>query len=109
MGGLYPPPIPPSSFLNCENGYVQNNNSWVLGRLIRDYEDRVGSLLLPRRLTLQQNPRNVSLKIDIFVADPVEGNQGPTIRKAWFLKRVVIAVQHGLAAVPWLCTATGQS
>ena len=95
--------------LNCENGYVRDNNFWVLGRLIRDQEGSVEIAAASVPLDALQNLRNVSLKIDIFVADPVGGNQGPTIRKAWFLSWVVIAVQHGLAAVPWLCTATGQS
>ena len=95
--------------LKCENGYVRDNNFWVLGRLIRDHEGSVEIAAASAPLDASQNPRNVSLKIDIFVADPVGGTQGPTIRKAWFLSWVVIAVQHGLAAVPWLCTATGQS
>jgi hypothetical protein len=79
---LMPGPDTSILVLNCENGYVRDNNSWVPGRLIRDREGSVEIAAASAPLDASQNPRNVSLKIDIFVADPVGGNQGPTIRKA---------------------------
>jgi hypothetical protein len=97
---LMPAPDTSILVLNCENGYVRDNNSWVLGRLVRDHEASVEAAATSAPLDASQNPRNVSLKIDIFVADPVGANQGPTIRKAWFMSWVVIIVQHGLAVVP---------
>ena len=36
---LMPPPDIPSIVINADTGYVRNNQSWLLGRLLRDFED----------------------------------------------------------------------
>jgi hypothetical protein len=100
-GRLMPDPDTSILVLNCDNGYLRNNNSWVLGRLIRDHEASVDVAAASAPRDASRNPRNVSLKIDVFIAESVGDNQEPTIRKAWFMSWVVIIVQHGLAAVPW--------
>ncbi len=36
---LMPPPDIPSIVINADTGYARNNQSWLLGRLLRDFED----------------------------------------------------------------------
>lgn len=99
---LMPNPDTSIIALNCGNGYVRNNNSWVLGRLVRDHEASVDVAAASAPLDSSQKRRSISLKIDIFIASAVSENQSPKIRKAWFLGWAVIALQHALATVPWV-------
>lgn len=95
---LIPVPDTDIQVINCENGYARTNNSWILGRLLRDCESHVE---LARRV--DQPPKDssgeVSLLIEIFVAEPV-GDQGPRPSATWWWSWVVILVQQVFAAIP---------
>jgi hypothetical protein len=99
---LMPNPDTSIIVLNCDNGYVRDNNSWVLGRLVRDHEASVEVAAAFAPLDSSGKPRSISLKIDIFIAKAIDENQSPTIGKAWFVGWAVIAMQHAMAAFPWV-------
>jgi hypothetical protein len=95
---LMPIPDTDIQIVNCENGYARTNNSWILGRLLRDYESHVESAR-----SVEHSPTGssgeISLLIEIFVAEPV-GEQGPRPSVTWWCSWVVIIMQQILAAIP---------
>jgi hypothetical protein len=97
---LMPVPDTDIQVVNCENGYVRTNNSWILGRLLRDYESHVEAAGR-RENAPTDSTGEVSLLIEIFVAGPVDG-QGPRPSKTWWLSWLVIVVQHIFAIIPWV-------
>ncbi|KAK6342163.1 hypothetical protein TWF730_001642 [Orbilia blumenaviensis] len=103
-GNLMPEPDTQIIVINIANGYVRDNSSWVLGRFLRDYEielERKTKELWPDPAPLDSSdkPRNVSLRIDVLeVASSVDP---PAVDTTWYIGWVVIAVQLGIAAIPW--------
>jgi hypothetical protein len=86
---LMPDPDCPALVINCSNGYIRDNHSWVLGRLLRDTETKN-----------EVDKSKISLRIDIFVAK--EPTLSPEIDTAWILGWVVILVQQVIAVIPWI-------
>ncbi|EPS35393.1 hypothetical protein H072_11232 [Dactylellina haptotyla CBS 200.50] len=103
-GSLMPEPDTNIIVVNTANGYVRENNSWVLGRFFRDYEitlDKGGPKLWPEKAPLATDgqERKVSLRIDILeVRSSIDP---PAVDMTWYIGWVVIAVQLGIAAIPW--------
>ncbi|RAK98190.1 uncharacterized protein BO80DRAFT_427667 [Aspergillus ibericus CBS 121593] len=100
---LMPSPDTAVQVINLDNGYVRENNSWVLGRLVRDREGSVAKAdrsadpnLVPADSTGQ-----VSMKIDIFVAGAVN-DHGPSVSCPWVWCWIAIMVQQVIAAIPWI-------
>jgi hypothetical protein len=91
-GRLLPPPDYPAKVFNLKNGYVRENRSWVIGRLLRDNETRLG----------KKHPLGGdSLRISVFEA--LECGTGPGVAgsgrvKFWGI--VVMVLQLGIAAIP---------
>ncbi|KAK0482473.1 hypothetical protein IW261DRAFT_1418036 [Armillaria novae-zelandiae] len=85
-GRLVPAPDYPAKVINAENGYKRDNKSWVIGRLLRDFERPLAD--------------NVGLSITVFEA--VEGDSAgrPSVDLWWYSGLVVIIIQHALAAIP---------
>lgn len=84
----------PSLIINCSNGFVRDNQSWILGRLLRDHETR--HKVDPR--DPQQNGRAESIRIDVFeLGRAAECNLDPIWWSGWF----TIAAQIGIAVSPW--------
>jgi hypothetical protein len=100
---LMPSPDIPLQVINLSNGYVRDNNSWVLGRLLRDHENSVAEVDQSSnpRMAPSESTSKVSLKIDIFIAGEVN-DKGPTITAKWYVCWVVIILQQVLAAIPWI-------
>jgi len=101
---LMPPPDTDIQVVNCDNGYMRNNNSWVLGRMVRDKESRVQELEKSFG-SITNHPAdstgNVSLAIDLFVAEPVKEG-GPRTDKTWWSCCFVVLLQQVIAVVPWV-------
>lgn len=102
-----PSPELPAVVFSIGQGYVRNNNSWVIARLIRDFE-----LRLPEEA---RNPledmlatadhgkpaKKAGLCITIFKAGNTEKAGVPHRDKLWYSGYFIAAVQLGIAAVPW--------
>jgi len=103
---LMPEPDTGILVINCNNGYVRDNYSWVLGRIVRDKEYRIAELTRTK-----EKPKNaqgeidstgeVSLAIDLFVAEASNVN-GPRKGRAWYIHWLVILLQQVIAAIPWI-------
>lgn len=85
----------PSVVVTCSNGFVRENRSWVLGRLLRDHETRCG--INPRLKA--EGGREESIRIDIFHLGPVSS---PALDLAWWLGLATLLIQLGIALVPWV-------
>jgi hypothetical protein len=97
---LMPDPDTSILVLNCDNGYVRDNNSWVLSRLLRDHESRVEAAAASAPLDSSRDPRRVSLKVDIFTASAIN-DKGPRIGRKWIFCWGIIVCQQVLAVIPW--------
>lgn len=85
-GRLVPPPDYPAKVINAENGYVRDSKSWVLGRLLRDFETPL--------------PDDVGMRIAVFEAVNADSAGIPSIDFWWCSGLLVILVQLALAAIP---------
>ena len=88
---LMPSPDYQAVVVNCENGYIRENRSWVLGRVLRDYE-----------LAHEVDVNRTALRIDIFRASAPTGCR---VDRKWVVGWVTILVQNLLAIVPWIINA----
>lgn len=90
QGRLMPRPDYHCKVINTDTGYKRENQSWLLGRLLRDRADPSDA---------------ASLCVGIY--DAVDGPSGqnqigkPGISKAWIMSVAVITLQLGVAAVPF--------
>ncbi|OJD36806.1 uncharacterized protein BKCO1_900050 [Diplodia corticola] len=85
-GRLMPMSDCPSLLTNLSSGYSRTNNSWVLGRILRDIEKRhAGS--------------KASLHISIYRTTQAGGR--PARDRLWWTGAAVLAGQLGVACVPW--------
>ncbi|KAK0215586.1 hypothetical protein IW262DRAFT_1401104 [Armillaria fumosa] len=85
-GRLVPAPDYPAKVINAENGYKRDNKSWVIGRLLRDFERPLAD--------------NVGLSITVFEAVEAHLAGMPSVDLWWYSDLVVIVLQHVLAAIP---------
>jgi len=85
---LIPEPDCRSIVVNCKNGYVRENRSWVLGRILRDYES-----------SHEVDKATEALRIDIFEVKPCDR---PKIDMKWVLGCAVIMAQQVIGSIPWI-------
>ncbi|RPB01930.1 hypothetical protein L873DRAFT_1802759 [Choiromyces venosus 120613-1] len=106
-GKLLPEPDWPTCVINLKNGYVRQNCSWILGRLLRDFETR-------------EKHKDYALKIVVYNVDLNDVRPRPARWWWWWTKKdrevyikpkrdwvwwsgiVTIVIQLGVAITPWL-------
>ena len=87
-GTLMPQIDVPSLVINCSNGFVRDNRSWILGRVLRDHE---------KRTRVEQG--KVSIRIDVFEGTDKKGADRDRV---WWISWLVILLQQIVAALPWM-------
>jgi hypothetical protein len=107
----------PTLVFTAKNGYVRANNSWVVSRLVRDFEywadkavhDRLGEMMRARheymksharKGTIVPMPRKTGLCISIYEPSKTQQAGVPAGDLAYWSGFVVAAVQLTIAAVP---------
>ncbi|KAK0236544.1 hypothetical protein EDD85DRAFT_833729 [Armillaria nabsnona] len=85
-GCLVPPPDYPAMVINAENGYKRDNKSWVLGRLLRDFQKPL--------------PGDIGMSITVFKAVDADSAGIPSVDMWWYSGLFAILVQLGVAAIP---------
>lgn len=83
----------PSILVNCSNGFVRENRSWVLGRLLRDHEIR--HVVDPR--SRDQGGQAESIRIDIFHQEPISTAHCDLV---WWLGWATLVIQLAIVIVP---------
>ncbi|KAL6918246.1 hypothetical protein FSST1_009741 [Fusarium sambucinum] len=83
----------PSMVVNCSNGFVRHNRSWVLGRILRDHE--IHNSVDPRPIS--EGGRAESLRIDIFHLNPASG---PKCDLIWWLGCITLLLQLIIVLLP---------
>ena len=88
-GRLMPPPDYPARIINVQSGFARESRSWVLGRLLRDFERR-------------PLPEDVGLSITVFKALAPDIKHGlPSIDWCWMCGLITIVLQLGISAIPF--------
>ncbi|KAI4267790.1 MAG: hypothetical protein L6R38_008093 [Xanthoria sp. 2 TBL-2021] len=85
----------PSLLVSCSNGFVRDNQSWILSRLLRDHE-------LRHEINSQgegMGGKEESIRIDIFSLGPAAG---PDCDLVWLIGWVTIVVQLVISIIPWI-------
>ncbi|KAF5626119.1 hypothetical protein F52700_8835 [Fusarium sp. NRRL 52700] len=83
----------PSIVVNCSNGFVRQNTSWVLGRLLRDHE--IHHPVDPRPIS--EGGRAESIRIDIFHLKPAST---PHCDFVWWLGWATLFIQLIIVMLP---------
>ena len=99
---LMPDPDCAIRVVNCDNAFVRDNSSWVLGRILRDSEGRVKAAAESAPLESSGNRRSVSIMIDIFTAAAVPPDRNPVPSMSWIYGWAVIVIQQVIAIIPWV-------
>ena len=99
------PPAPSSIIFSTQHGYIRTNESWILNRILRDYEKLWMPVQAKEKFRAMLKTAKVSkagLCISVFKASE-NGIAGvPTRDLYWFSGYVVALLQLGIAAVPWV-------
>ena len=94
-----------SVVINAKNGFVRTNKSWILGRVLRDYEKYWIPAEAKRKLDLMLHKANrpkAGLCVSIFEADPSKTAGRPSRDLLWVVGYLVAIVQLVVAAIPWI-------
>ena len=94
-----------SVIIDMRYGHVRANQSWILGRILRDFEHYWMPEAVCQELEgvlKKANSPKAGLCISVFEADP-KGKAGrPTRDLLWMAGYVVAFVQLIIAAIPWI-------
>ena len=99
------PPASSSIVLSTKQGYARSNNSWILHRLLRDYERIWMPGEVRSRLHAIQTRANVpraGLCISVFEASSRATAGVPKRDAYWYSGYAVAVTQLGIAAIPWI-------
>lgn len=101
-----PSPEFPATVFSTEWGYNRQNNSWVIARLIRDFEE----LWMPPEvkeqlaaMLAQTQRKKAGLCVSVFQASSKPGTDAGVPRRdfLWWGGYLVAALQLGIAIIPW--------
>ena len=94
-----------SIVINTSYGHARSNQSWILGRVLRDYERHWMPSAVRRELKAvlakAQSPR-AGLCISVFEADPERPAGRASRDMLWWTGYLVATIQLVVAAVPWI-------
>ena len=94
-----------SIVINAKNGFVRTNKSWILGRVLRDYEkywilaEAKGQLDV---MLCKENRPKAGLCVSVFEADPNKLAGRPCRDMLWRAGYLVALLQLIIAALPWI-------
>ena len=99
-------PDVPSLVIGTGYGHVRTNQSWILGRILRDYESHWWMPSSARRdveaMLAQARRPKAGLCVSVFEADP-NGKAGRASRDwLWWMGYLVATSQLAIAALPWI-------
>lgn len=102
-----PAPELPAVVMSTEWGYHRANNSWVINRLLRDYEEYWMPDQVKARLAQmldeagRRRRRRAGLCISVFEASKGKEAGVPDRDFLWYSGYAVAALQLSIAAIPW--------
>lgn len=100
-----PSPELPAVVMSTEWGYHRVNNSWILSRLLRDYEELWMPVevkdRLEKMLAESGGRRRAGLCVSVFEASSEAVAGVPARDLLWYSGYAVAALQLVIAAIPW--------
>ena len=114
---LMPAPDCTAVIINGENGFVRENSSWIIGRIVRDFEswmrpetrskvrDIIDEAYAVRRAQkapgeLVERPTQAGLCVTIYEADGTKRAGIPNLDRVHYSGIVVMLLQVALASIP---------
>ncbi|KAL8920387.1 MAG: hypothetical protein Q9208_006268 [Pyrenodesmia sp. 3 TL-2023] len=94
-----------SIVINTKTGYVRTNQSWILGRILRDYECWMSASIKNELKAKVGKTRSHKAGLCVSFFDAVEAKDGkkagePTFDIVWMSGFIVALIQLGIATVP---------
>ena len=86
-----------ATVIGAKSGHARNNKAWVIGRLLRDYEQQERPHTMDK-----QSPEWESLRVSIFKTVAGSRAARPVYDWVWYSGFVVVLIQLSIAVVP-LC------
>ena len=83
--------------IGAKSGHARNNKSWVIGRLLRDYEQQARP-----STTDKSSPNWEALRVSVFKIVPGSRTGRPVYDWVWYSGFVIVSIQLSIAVVP-LC------
>jgi hypothetical protein len=99
----------PILVINAHNGYVRTNQSWVLGRLVRDFEpsgdgdiDEKEKDAIQRLKAegLSEEEARIGLRLSVYRASSTKEAGKPDRDVYWWVGLLISLAQLGMAAIP---------
>ena len=92
--------MPPADFrtivVGAKSGHARNNKSWVIGRLLRDYERQAKPLAMDKN-----SPEWESLRVSVYKIKSGSKAGCPVHDWVWCSGFVVVIIQLSIAVVPF--------
>lgn len=92
-----PRPDYPVTVVGAKSGHVRENHSWVIGRLLRDFEQAQAA---PR--VDKNSPRYEALRVSVFQVDGKRKAGVPARDWVWYSGFAVILIQVVISAIPFI-------
>jgi len=110
--------IPNTIVVHAESGHCRASTNWVLGRILRDAQDRVHANTPPKKTTTtsdsrkgcdpaidnKSHPEWEALRVEVFEVDSGSVTQQgiPVLDWVWYSGVMVILIQLGLSLPAWI-------
>jgi len=99
---LLPTPDCSGQVVNVRSRYTRQNNSWILGRLMRDFSYWRGREVRDAEREMVAKEQRVALCVAVYEADPKKAAGVPKRDWVWYSGFICAVMQLVISTIPWI-------
>jgi len=99
---LLPTPDCSGQVVNVRSRYTRQNNSWILGRVMRDFSYWRGREVRDAERKMAAKDQRVALCVAVYEADPKQAAGVPKRDWVWYSGFICAVLQLVISTVPWI-------
>lgn len=99
---LLPAPDCSGQVVNVRSRYTRQNNSWILGRLMRDFSYWRGREVRDAEREMVAKEQRVALCVAVYEADPKKAAGVPNRDWVWYSGFICALLQLVISTIPWI-------
>ncbi|KAG0130677.1 hypothetical protein HOY82DRAFT_366228 [Tuber indicum] len=88
--------------INVRSRYTRQNNSWILGRLMRDFSFWRGKEVKDAERGMVARNQRVALCVAVYEADPKKAAGVPDRDWVWYSGLICAILQLAISTIPWI-------
>ncbi|RPB01933.1 hypothetical protein L873DRAFT_1826965 [Choiromyces venosus 120613-1] len=88
--------------INVRSRYTRQNNSWILGRVMRDFSYWRGREVREAERGMIAKEQRVALCVAVYEADPKKTAGVPDRDWVWYSGLICAFLQLGISIIPWI-------